>query len=98
MIQITIIETGKGYAPKDQWRTFNEETHIVIDMKAARAFLRARYGKAKRAAMYQDTKEGTKRVGYVFGFRNADVSHTPVEKWLQQDWVSFEEVKQVVLG
>ena len=64
-------------------------------MKEAKDWLKDNYGKAKRVPMYVDTKDGkTKKVGYVIGFRNADYSHSPVYKWIQQDWVSFNEVKE----
>ena len=67
-------------------------------MAEARAWLNDRYGKSKRAPMYIDTPSGAKRVGYVIGFRAADWSHAPVEKWLQQDWVEFREVSLMDLN
>lgn len=96
MIQINIVMTGKGYSPKDKFRGMGERTEYFGDMKEAREFIKETYGKCKRVPMYVDTKEGkTKKIGYVFGFHNEDVSHSPVEKWIQQDWVSFNEVKEI---
>ena len=99
MIKLNITMTGKSYDPKDTWRIFADETHTFEDVRTAREFLRDRYGKSKRQPMYQDTKDGkTHKVGYIYGFRNADHSHYPVERWLQQDWVNFSEEKPVYLN
>lgn len=48
--------------------------------------------------MFVDAEGKSKHIGYVIGFRNADLSRYPVEKWLQQDWVEFREVKSINLG
>ncbi len=98
MINLEIIETGKSYNPKDTYSIFNRETKNFKDLKEAKEYLKDRYRKAKRSKMYVDTKEGKAlHCGYIFGFRNEDISHVPVQKWLQQDWVSFEEVKTLSL-
>jgi hypothetical protein len=95
MIQIHVTSTGKGYSPKDVWRCFDEFTKNFPTLADAKAWLKETYGKAKRVPMYCDTKTGTKKIGYVIGFRNADWSHSPVEKWLQQDWVEFRHVRTI---
>lgn len=97
MIQLNVTMTGKGYSPKDGFRCFDKRVFHFKDMGAAREYLKETYGKAKRSPMYLDTKEGTKKVGYIFGFRNADLSHYPVEKWIQNDWVEFREVKTITI-
>jgi hypothetical protein len=97
MIRIQITSTGKSYNPRDKFSLFGERTETVADMREAKQWLRDTYGKAKRAPMYIDTKGGTKKVGYVIGFRNADWSHSPVNKWIQQDWVSFHSQKPIYL-
>ena len=44
--------------------------------------------------MYCDMKDGSvKRTGWVVGMRMAEGR----EKWLQQDWVSIVEIKEVEL-
>lgn len=89
MIRMHIVMTSKSYSNKDKYRMFDETTKIFPDMKSAKQWIKETYGNAKRFPIYVDTKEGTKKVGYTIGFRNADVSHYPVEKWLQRDWISF---------
>ena len=96
MIRAHITMTGKSYSPKAKFSCFHEEEKTFEDMKEAMAWIKENYGKAKRVPMYQDTKSGgTKKVGYVIGFRNADMSHYPADKWIQQDWISFYECKPI---
>jgi hypothetical protein len=98
MIQLHITKTGKGYSPKDKWQMFDEQTKYFSDITEAKNWLKEEYGKAKRTPMYQDTKDGKpKKTGYVIGFRNSDISHLPVNKWIEQDWVEFREVKTLEL-
>lgn len=93
MIQLKIVRTGKGYSPKDQWTRFDDELKSFATMQDAKEWIKENYGKAKRVPMFVDTKDGqSKKVGYVIGFRNSDISHYPVNKWLQQDWIEFREV------
>ena len=93
MIQLFIVKTCKGYAPKDQWQRFDDEIKNFASLKDAKEWIKETYGKSKRVPMYIATKDGqSKKIGYVIGFRNADWSHAPVEKWLQQDWIEFREV------
>lgn len=98
MIQLNITMTGKGYAKGSRWQQMHHERLDFSDMAEARKYLRDRYGKCKRVPMYADKKSGeTIKIGYVYGFRNSDVSHYPVDKWIQQDWVEFLEVKSIQL-
>ena len=34
-----------------------------------------------------------KPCGYVYKFENADYSHSPVERWQQEDWVNISKIK-----
>lgn len=88
MIEISITQTAKSN-PRDDYGAYNDERHIVKDMAEAKAWLKERYGNCKRSYIYQDTKSGeTKRVGYIYHFRNSDISHNS-KSWYQQDWVTF---------
>jgi hypothetical protein len=99
MIQLQITRTGKSYSPKAKWTCFDEETKNFPDMKTVREWLRKEYGNAKRVPMFTDTKDGkTLRTGWVIGFRNADLSHYPVNKWIQQDWIHVREIKEIDLN
>ena len=99
MIQLHITETGKGYSPKDNYTILNEQTKTFPDIAAAESWLVEIYGKCKRSKMYVDTKDGDSiHCGYVYGFRNSDISHVPVDKWLQQDWITFYSVNAIDLA
>ncbi len=99
MIELHITRTGKSYSPKDEYRTFDFQRKSFPDVAAAKAWLKEEYGNCKRGFIYVDDQNGkAKKAGYIFGFRNSDLSHHPVEKWLQQDWVSFYEAKPLELG
>jgi len=99
MIQLKITMTGKGFSPKDKWSVFDGQTKEFNNMIDAKKWLKEKYGKSKRSPIFVDTVLGkTKQVGYVYGFRNADMSHVPVEKWLQQDWVHFYLVNDLEIN
>lgn len=89
MIELHITETGKGYHPSSEWTMINEYHKAFPSKEIAEAWIDETYGRSKRTKMFRDTPEGTTQVGYVIGFRNADYSHAPVDKWLQQDWIEF---------
>ena len=89
--------TGKSFSPKDKFSTFHKYRKLFDDLAGANAWLKENYGKSKRAPMYVDTPLGTKRIGYVIGFRTADWSHAPVHHWIQQDWIEFRDCKPLEL-
>ena len=44
--------------------------------------------------MYCDDKDGnTRQTGWIYCFKNQDVSHNS-EWWYQQDWISITEVSE----
>lgn len=97
MIQVQVTMTSKSFSPRANWAQLAREHHTFGSMAEARAWLAKEYGESKRQSMYLDSETGTRRVGYVIGFRNADYSHSPVEHWLQRDWVEFKEVTPVTV-
>lgn len=85
MIQLEITKTARG-------RIFDNQNKTFSDMQSARKWICDQYGKAKRAPMYIDGKDGKpQKIGYVIGFRNADLSH------YQRDWIAFNEIKRIYL-
>lgn len=92
MIELSITMTGRSYHSSAQYTEFNSTTEVFPDLPAALAWLKEQYGKNKRQKMYIDVDGKSKHVGYIYGFRNADYSHSPIERWLQQDWVFIREV------
>lgn len=97
--ELLITETGKSFSPRDTFRIFHEERKGGFETMAdVHAYLRERYGNSKRAAMYHDVKDGPpKRIGWVIGFRNSDISHYPVDHWIQQDWITVKQCDTVDL-
>lgn len=97
-IELKIVCTGKGYGKKDTWEAFEFKTRVFPDIKNAIDWVNETYGKARRTPMYVDTKEGIpKKIGYIIGFRNSDISHYPVVKWIQRDWIEFRESKELTI-
>jgi len=96
MIQLNITRTGKGYSSKEKWSIFDQSTEHFYSIREAKDWIKDQYGKAKRKPMFVDLKDGgSRRIGYVIGFRNSDLSHYPVNHWIQQDWIEFNEVKTI---
>jgi hypothetical protein len=98
MIQLEITKTARGYSKKETFRIFDKQNKTFSDMQSARKWISDQYGKAKRSPMYIDGKDGKpQKIGYVIGFRNTDLSHYPVDKWIQRDWIAFKEIKRIIL-
>ncbi len=101
MIRIEVTKTGKSYSPKDEYRIFAEDTHTFATREELDAWIRDAYGSCKRQPLHRDGMGNAKgsplRIGWVFGFRDADLSHAPVKHWLQQDWVSVYECTPLVV-
>jgi hypothetical protein len=84
---------GIGNIPDNDWQTFDHDSHSFATREEVNQFLADEYGKCKRSKMYRDGKDGKPiQVGYIYHFKNNDISHLPVEKWYQQDWVEITEV------
>ena len=100
MFTAHITMTGKSYSPKASFTCFGEDKITAVSLKELKHKLSERYGSAwkRKKAMYQDTRTGeTTQCGWVIGFRASDWSHSPVNKWIQQDWVSISECVPVKL-
>lgn len=95
MIQLKITKTGKSYNPKDHYKVFDDDIIHCSSLDEAKKWLEDKYGSCKRTKMYQDPNGD--HIGYIYHFRDADFSHYPVNRWLQQDWVKFCEVKPIKL-
>lgn len=99
MIELLITYTAKSYHPSSKWACVGQEKRAFPGISEAKAFLREQYPGKKRVPMYRDTPNGKpKQTGYVIGYRNADYSHAPIERWLSQDWIEFRESKTLNLN
>ena len=97
MFEVHITMTGKGYRStyEDNYSCFGEDTKRFKDMESVKAWIAETYGKCKRIPMYRDHLDGAVRCGTIFCFNNADMSHSPVDRWRQQDWVTVSECKNL---
>lgn len=94
MIEVHITPTTRTYGPGKQWYRGTDVVERFRDMNEVRAFLKKRYGNCKRQPMYRDRTDGSVvKVGWVFGYRQDDGT----DKWMQQDWVSFRECKDLTI-
>ena len=101
MMTAHITMTGKSYSPRDKWQCYDECRLSAATLPELKTLLADRYGPAwkRKQAMFCDKKDGsTVQTGWVVGFRNADYSHAPVQKWLQQDWITIAESRPVEWG
>lgn len=90
MFEIQVTETGRPYGPNGEYRIFNTGSTRLHTKEAVSDYLKERYGSCKRIKMFSDADNGKPaHTGYVYCFHNSDCSHSPVEKWLQQDWVTI---------
>lgn len=97
MYSVQITHTAKNYHPTSEYHTFERTEKTFGTKQDVIDWLSEQYGTCKRVKMYCDKKDGTiEQEGWIYCFRNSDISHVPVEKWLQRDWVSVTSFKPVV--
>ncbi len=90
MYEVQITSTGRPYGPKGEYRIFNEGSRRFRTKELVKLFLSDEYGSCKKTKMFSDDDNGVpEQVGYVYCFHNSDCSHSPIEKWFQQDWVKI---------
>jgi len=95
MIELHITKRSSGYGKNDTPTRYDTVTKYFTDLKAAREWLREEYGKSKRQNMYVDSPEGSKRVGYVIGFRNYEYYNGKKLHFYERHWVEFRSVKTI---
>jgi len=93
-IKLSITETSKDIGSKEDYRTFNKSTETFSTIDETNEWLKERYGGHKKDKMFVDDEKGNSHhTGFIFGFRNQDISHNS-KWWLQQDWVEIREVTE----
>ena len=95
MIELHIDETVKGYSAKERWSLMNQKVEYFPTLIEAKQWINKTYKKHRRHPIrFSNVENGDiKKVGYIVGFHNDDISHYPVVKWLQRDWITFHESK-----
>ena len=94
--KLRMTKTARNFSNKqEEYRIFDRETKDFETLEVAKKYLQETYGQVKRVKMYIDTKDGqTKQTGWIYCFKNSDISHVPVQKWLQKDWIDFSKVEE----
>ena len=97
MFEAYATPTVKGYHPSDEWSRYPDvKIATGKTLPELKKKLASHYGKSwnNKRPMYRDMKDGSvKRTGWVIGMRMVEGG----DKWLQQDWVSIVEIKEVEL-
>lgn len=97
-IELHITMTVKSYSPRAKWAGIGHQREVFTNRTAADTWIDEQYGTSKRTPMYRDVDGKSIQCGVIIGFRNADWSHAPVEKWLQQDWIEYRESRPLALA
>jgi hypothetical protein len=90
------VMTGKAMGNKqDDYSRFDDQIETFPTLNEAKQFLKDTYRDCKRTKMYRDLTNGqSEHIGYVYHFKSGDISHYPVDKWYQQDWVTITKVNE----
>ena len=85
---IEITSTAKSCGCNSEpYRVFDRQTEHFTNLEAVKQRLGEKYGNCKREKIFRDDNGKAVQVGWVYCFNNDDISHVPVDKWHQQDWV-----------
>lgn len=98
-IEITSTAKGRG-RNSDEYQIFDRQTEHFSTLEAVKLRLKEKYGDCKRQKIYRDSNNphtSPKHVGWVYCFNNDDISHIPVQKWHQQDWVEIWANKATIV-
>lgn len=89
--EVDILCTGSD-SENGRFDVINRERKEFDSAKDIIAWLKDKYGSlnVKRGVIYDGTRDDP--CGYTYLFENADLSHVPVERWIQRDWVNIYKV------
>ncbi|TSD02701.1 MAG: hypothetical protein Athens071426_416 [Parcubacteria group bacterium Athens0714_26] len=92
--KITINRTAKGFEKDDNWQSFDKEEKLFKTLEQVKTFLSNEYSGHKKVKIFVDDKDGKARqVGWIYCFKNKDISHDS-GWWFQQDWITISEVNE----
>lgn len=96
MVKLVIEKTARGYRQDDQWVLFDK---LVVEnfesVEEAKKWIDENYKKCKKTPIYR----GSKKVGYVVGFRNSGFAQDgSLKNWIEQDWIEFFESVDIEKG
>ena len=93
--EILITSTGKPIGnTKENYTAFNNIRELFKTIEEVENFLKENYQGHKKEKMYIYKKDGQSlHIGYIYSFKNGDVSHYPMEQWYQKDWVEIRKIQ-----
>lgn len=97
--EVRVTKTGKAVGRKEDYSTFDIERKEFATINAVKSYLKETYGTCKREKMYIDSHDLHQpiHIGYIYSFKNEDVSHAPVNRWYQKDWIEVRELKATTI-
>lgn len=87
--EVDILCTGSD-SENGKFDMFNREKKEFDSAKDVIIWLKSEYSHAKRGVLYSADSDAP--CGYTYLFENDDISHVPVQKWIQRDWVNIYKV------
>ena len=96
--EVEVTKTSKPVGnSQDNFTIFDKQTKQFASIKEVKEWLKEEYPTCKKVKMYNDDKNGiSHHCGYIYCFKNSDISHNS-EMWYQQDWVSVKEIKATTI-
>ena len=96
--QVKVTCTGKGYGKDSKYTIFDQLNKQFATLGEVRDYITETYGNCKRQKIHRDNPDGQPyESGILFCFNNGDMSHLPVQKWRQQDWVEIIRTTETIL-
>ena len=99
-----VLVTSTGKTPRssdDLFAMISQYTREFADLQQVKDYLEATYDqkcRSHRRKIFQDTSSGNyDHIGYIYRFREKDWSHSPVQEWIQEDWVTITKVEEVII-
>lgn len=87
--RVIVSKTSKTPYRKEAYHFWDTEVKKFDTLEEMKEYL-SFYKGMRREKMYIGER---KHIGYIYTFRNRDISHNS-EEWIQQDWVEAQEVDE----
>jgi len=96
--KVSVVCTGRSYRKDDEYSIFDHFSKTFETLIEVKKYLVKRYGQCKKQKMYRDNPNGEAyHAGWLYCFNSSDISHVPVNKWRQQDWVEVTRVNEILV-
>lgn len=96
MIQLHITRTAKKYSGEVQ--IYDKSQKDFSSLADAKQWLKDEYGTSKRVPMFVDDKQGkSKKVGYIYSYKNYEYEDGKKYNYIEQHWVSFYKLTELTV-